>query len=162
MRYLWSPWRMNYIQSNKTDNGCILCREANQPDSPKNLIVYRGKENFIILNRYPYTSGHLMIVPNKHCSSLVELKPETRCEMMELTTKALKVLQFLYHPQGFNIGMNIGEAGGAGITEHIHLHIVPRWNGDTNFMSSLADTRVLPESLEDTYHHIRESWGKVN
>lgn len=162
LRYLWSPWRMNYIQGNKTENGCILCHEAAQQDSPRNLIVYRGEENFIILNRFPYTSGHLMIVPYKHCSSLDELKSETRCEMMGLTNKALAVLRLVYHPQGFNIGMNIGEAGGAGITEHIHLHIVPRWNGDTNFMSSLADTRVLPESLEDTYSRIKDAWGKVN
>jgi len=153
---------MNYIQSDKTANGCILCYEASQPDSEKNLIVFRGTFNFVILNRFPYTSGHLMVVPYKHKSTLEDLTPETRSEMMELASTGIHILRKIYHPQGFNLGMNIGEAGGAGITEHIHLHVVPRWNGDTNFMTSLGNTRVLPQTLEDTYKQIRREWSELD
>ena len=112
----------------------------------------------MILNRYPYTSGHLMAVPYEHLPSLDLLDAETRAEMMELTNKAIQVLRKIYTPQGFNIGINIGAAAGAGIAEHVHMHIVPRWGGDTNFMSSLANTRVLPESLEETYTRVRQEW----
>ena len=129
-----------------------------QPDGPENLIVARGALAFVILNRYPYTSGHLMVVPMQHCSSLDELDAQTRAEMMELSNRSVLILQAVYHPQGFNLGMNIGEVAGAGIADHVHMHIVPRWGGDTNFMSSLADTRVLPESLDDTYRRVRQDW----
>ena len=157
MNYLWSPWRMTYIQSEK-EKECVFCAELKRPDSLENLIVYRGPRAFVILNRYPYTSGHLMAVPYEHLPSLDLLDAETRAEMMELTNKAIQVLRKIYTPQGFNIGINIGAAAGAGIAEHVHMHIVPRWGGDTNFMSSLANTRVLPESLEETYTRVRQEW----
>lgn len=160
MKHLWSPWRMTYIQSHKQEEECAFCTELARPDSPENLIVFRGRRAFVILNRYPYTSGHLMTVPYKHYSSLDALDVETRTEMMELANQAIQVLQGVYHPSGFNLGINLGEAAGAGITEHVHMHVVARWPGDTNFMSSLAETRILPEALEDTYRRVRAEWEK--
>ena len=160
MKYLWSPWRMTYIEKHKDEQGCAFCKVMEKPDGPENLIVFRGQRAFVILNRYPYTSGHLMVVPYVHQSSLEALKANIRAEIMELATQGITVLRQVYNPQGFNIGINIGEAAGAGITEHVHLHIVPRWTGDTSFMSSLGQTRVLPESLEDTYRKIKEEWSK--
>jgi ATP adenylyltransferase len=138
--------------------GCVFCCEAGLDDGLENLIVFRGDWNFIILNRFPYTSGHLMIVPFHHSASIEDLNPAIRQEMMELTNQALRVLREEYHPHGFNIGVNIGEAGGAGILDHVHLHIVPRWDGDTNFMSALGQTRVLPETLEDTFIRVKHRW----
>lgn len=158
MDHLWSPWRMSYIQSPKSKNGCVFCEALEKEDGQKNLIVYRGEYSFVILNRYPYTSGHIMILPFIHRPNLIDLDAPTRAEMMELTAKGTDVLQKQYNPQGFNLGANLGEAAGAGIEEHIHIHIVPRWTGDTNFMSSLGQTRVLPEALEDTYRRIKEIW----
>jgi ATP adenylyltransferase len=149
---------MTYIQNNQFDESCAFCVELSRPDGPENLIVFRGRQAFVILNRYPYTSGHLMVVPYEHQPTLEALDGETRAEMMELAALVLQVLRQVYHPQGFNIGINIGEAAGAGIAEHIHLHVVPRWGGDTNFMSSLGQTRVLPELLEETYRRVREAW----
>jgi len=131
-----------------------------QPDGPENLIIFRGQRAFVILNRYPYTSGHLMVVPYVHQSSLEMLEADIRAEVMELAALGITMLRQVYNPQGFNIGINIGEAAGAGITEHVHLHVVPRWAGDTSFMSSLGQTRVLPESLEDSYRRIKEEWSK--
>ena len=158
MNYLWSPWRMEYIQAPKSDEGCVFCTELSYPDGPENLIIYRGPKAFVILNRFPYTSGHLMVVPYNHQPSLENLEPEERAEMMDLAARAVQVLQHIYQPQGFNLGMNIGAAAGAGVLEHVHLHVVPRWAGDTNFMSSLSQTRVLPELLEETYRRVRQAW----
>jgi ATP adenylyltransferase len=134
-------------------------------DGAENLIALRGERAFVILNRYPYTSGHLMVVPYVHKSNLEELDRPTRTEMMELTTRCMTVLRKLYDPQAFNMGANIGEAAGAGVKEHVHLHIVPRWAGDTNFMSAVGETRVLPESLERTFERVKqgfEEWGQGN
>ena len=148
---------MTYIQKHK-EEGCVFCEAQELPDGPGNLILYRGQQAFVILNRYPYTSGHLMVVPYKHDPSLDGLEASARAELLELATQIMSMLGKEYHAQGFNIGINIGEAAGAGITEHVHLHVVPRWSGDTNFMSSLGETRVLPETLEDTYHRLRRAW----
>ena len=153
---------MEYIQSEKKTEECVFCHEIGQDDGPQNLVVNRGQYAFVILNRYPYTSGHLMIVPYAHLASLEMLDSPTRAEIMELSAKAIRVLEREYQPHGFNLGMNIGEAAGAGILDHVHLHVVPRWNGDTNFMSSLGRTRVLPETLEDSYSRIRTSWDALN
>ena len=148
---------MEYIESNK-DDGCIFCSALEKEDSAENLIPFRGERAFVILNRYPYTSGHLMVVPIDHRPNLEELHPETRAEMMELTTRCMTVLRNIYHPQAFNMGANIGEAAGAGVKSHVHIHLVPRWAGDTNFMSTLGETRVLPEALEVTYQRVRQAF----
>jgi ATP adenylyltransferase len=154
---------MEYIINYPKNNGCVFCSELAKADSPENLIVYRGINAFVILNRFPYTSGHLMIVPYQHQPSLEKLDSETRSALMELSSMALEILRDEYNAQGFNIGVNIGEAAGAGIIEHVHLHIVPRWGGDTNFMSTLANTRVIPEGLDQTYWRIRRAWEqKIN
>ena len=157
MKQLWSPRRMKYIESHKQD-GCVFCQAIEQEDGEENLIVFRGETCFVILNRYPYTNGHIMILPYVHKAKLSELNPETRAEMIELVSKGTQVLQEIYKPEGFNVGINIGEAAGAGIEEHIHMHIVPRWKGDTNFMSSVGETRVLPEELEETCRRIIAVW----
>ena len=160
MKRLWSPWRMKYIENHGKEEGCIFCNALAQQDNEKNLIVSRGKKAFVIVNLYPYTSGHIMVAPMAHQPSLELLNPDTRAEMMELVSQAIVVLKQIYKPQAFNVGANIGEAAGAGVPDHVHMHIVPRWNGDTNFMSTLGETRVLPESLEKTYKRIREAFQK--
>ncbi len=149
---------MEYILSPKSGEGCVFCEGLKQEDGPENLIVYRGSKAFVMLNRFPYTSGHLMIVPYDHRPSLDLLDAGSRSDLMELSARAIQVLEVLYTPQGYNLGMNIGNAAGAGITEHVHMHIVPRWVGDTNFMSAVSQTRVLPELLEETYRRVKESW----
>jgi len=161
MKHIWSPWRMSYIQDDKRNSECAFCTELSQPDGPSNLIAYRGERVFLILNRFPYNSGHLMVVPYEHKATLEELDPETRAEIMELANLATRVLQSVYHPHGFNLGVNVGTAAGAGILEHVHMHILPRWSGDTNFISTLGATRVLPESLEDTFRRVKEGIEKL-
>jgi ATP adenylyltransferase len=158
MKYIWSPWRMSYIQKHKNESGCVFCQAQAVADGTENLVLFRGQRAFVILNRYPYTSGHLMVVPYLHEASLESLDAETRAELLELANRIMKMLDREYHAQGYNVGINIGEAAGAGITDHIHLHVVPRWSGDTNFMSSLGETRVLPETLEDTYLRMKSAW----
>jgi ATP adenylyltransferase len=148
---------MEYIESNK-EGGCVFCNAQEKEDSADNLIVFRGEHAYVILNRYPYTSGHLMVVPFDHQPNLEELDLLTRAEMMELTTRCMTILRKVYHPQAFNMGANIGEAAGAGVKSHVHIHIVPRWAGDTNFMSILGETRVLPETLENTYQRVRNKF----
>lgn len=160
MNRIWSPWRMAYIENHEKENGCVFCSAQTKADSAENLIAFRGKNAYVILNRYPYTSGHLMVVPFEHKPNLEELDPETRAEIMELTSRCMTVLREIHQPQGFNMGANIGKAAGAGIAGHVHIHIVPRWAGDTNFMSTLGETRVLPEVLEDTYQKVKEVFEK--
>lgn len=161
MDHLWSPWRMKYIQGNQKNNQCVFCVAPQQEDGHENLIIARGEHAFVILNRFPYTSGHIMVVPYDHQPSLPDLDEATRVEIIELLNRGLQVLQIVYKPEGFNLGANIGSVAGAGIAEHFHFHIVPRWAGDTNFMSTLAGTRVLPEALEDSFRRIREGWAAL-
>jgi len=149
---------MEYLEDNNKEDGCVFCIAQEIQDSAENLIAYRGERAYVILNRYPYTSGHIMVNPFEHVSTLEDLDPETRAEMMELTSRCTTVLRGIYRPQGFNVGINMGEAAGAGVLGHVHIHIVPRWNGDTNFMSTLGQTRVLPEALEDTYERIKNGF----
>jgi ATP adenylyltransferase len=148
---------MEYIENSKVE-GCIFCMAQGKEDNAGNLIAFRGERAYVILNRYPYTSGHLMVVPFAHKADLEELDAATRAEMMELTTRCMTVLRKVYSPHAFNMGANIGDAGGAGVKEHVHIHIVPRWIGDTNFMSTLGETRVLPESLEDSYQRVKKGF----
>jgi ATP adenylyltransferase len=158
MKHIWSPWRMKYIENNDKEEGCVFCNVQSRTDNASSLIAFRGERAFVILNLYPYTSGHLMTVPFEHVSTLEELDAAARAEMMELTTQCMVVLKKIYQPQGFNVGANIGSAAGAGVPGHVHIHIVPRWGGDTNFMSTLGETRVLPEAIEDTYRRISEGF----
>lgn len=162
MNHIWSPWRMAYIQNSDKGEECIFCRAPEQKDGLENLIIHRGQYTYVILNRYPYTSGHLMIVPFEHKSGFEDLPSDTTIEMMSFISLSLKILRAEYHTEGFNLGANIGSAAGAGIPKHFHFHIVPRWVGDTNFLSSIGDTRLLPEALEDTYCRVKKAWKKFN
>ncbi len=158
MDHLWSPWRMKYISRSEKKAGCIFCNAADCTDSEENLIVRRTKLAFVILNRYPYNSGHVMVVPFAHQPSLVSLDKATQAEMMELINESLKTIESLYKPQGFNVGANIGSIAGAGVADHVHFHIVPRWAGDTNFMTTVGEARVLPEELSQTYQRLKDGW----
>jgi ATP adenylyltransferase len=158
MKRLWAAWRMKYIVNADKETGCIFCNALETPDGPENLIAKRGERAFVILNKYPYTSGHIMVAPNAHQPSLELLDAPIRAEMMELVSQSIVILQQVYNPQGFNVGVNIGVAAGAGVPGHVHIHIVPRWAGDTNFMSTVGEVRVLPETLEETYRRIREAF----
>lgn len=152
MNQLWTPWRSKYIQENREPGACIFCTAgAEKTEDKKNLVLFRGEHSFIILNRYPYSTGHLMIAPYAHVSRLNESSAATTKEMMELLRQGEEILQQTYRCNGLNLGMNLGEAAGAGIEEHIHMHLLPRWYGDANFMTVIGHTRVLPELLEDTY-----------
>lgn len=157
---LWAPWRMQYVEAHKdptepNGTGCIFCDFPAQNNDEKNLIVHRGELAYVILNGYPYNNGHVMVVPFEHNAKLHELDQPTRAEISELTALSLKVLEAAYNPGGFNIGINQGDAAGAGIGAHLHQHIVPRWVGDTNFMPVVADVRVLPEALAASYDKIK-------
>ena len=158
MDYIWTPWRYQYMkqaEANKLPE-CIFCDAANRKDDHETLVVYRGKKVFIILNRYPYTSGHVMIVPYAHVGDLASADPEALAEMMQLAQRVEGAFRANYKPDGMNVGMNIGRAGGAGVVGHIHLHVLPRWFGDSNFMTVVGETRVLPEDLDTTYNRLRE------
>ena len=161
MNYLWSPWRMPYIETQNQSERCVFCEVLKREDDEENLIILRSKTSFVIMNRYPYTSGHVMVLPLVHEATLEALPKETRSEMMELTATATRVLKHVYSPDGFNIGINIGEASGAGIEEHIHIHVVPRWVGDTSFMTTIGETRTLPEAIEKTYQRISKAWKQI-
>lgn len=160
MKQLWSPWRMSYIEDPNKKFTCVFCLEENNQDDEKNLVVYRGLNVYVILNRFPYTNGHLMVVPYQHQTSLDTFPQETLTEMIGLISRCIRVLREDYSAQGFNVGANIGSAAGAGIPDHFHFHVVPRWGGDTNFMTAIGETRVVPEALEDTYLRIKEAWKK--
>ncbi len=149
---------MKYIQNHEPSDGCIFCEALKLEDGLQNLIIYRGSRSFVILNLFPYTNAHLMVVPFDHLPSIEDLDKETRAEMFELVTQAMQVIRAEYHPEAFNLGANIGAAAGAGVFEHVHMHVVPRWSGDTNFMTAVADTRVLPEELSVTYQRMVNRW----
>lgn len=162
MDVLWSPWRYDYIKSGNAssdDKVCVFCSLLNNPASDADkYIVHRAGYNFVVLNIYPYSTGHLMIVPFAHIGELDELEPESAAEMMELTKTAQKVLREVYAPDGFNLGMNLGKAAGAGVAGHIHMHILPRWAGDANFMTAIGQTRTLPEDLKTTYDKLKNKF----
>lgn len=162
MEHLYSPWRMSYIEGDREEEGCIFCNRLAEEDDPKALILHRGEKSFAILNRYPYNNGHILIVPYQHVSTLEELEPAVQNEMMQNVTKAVRVLRHVYNAENFNVGINIGAAAGAGIAEHIHIHVLPRWPGDTNFLTVTTSTRVLPEALERTYARIKQGWEAIH
>jgi ATP adenylyltransferase len=165
MDHIFTPWRYAYITTADHAPSCIFCdrapsRDANLAGDDANFILHRGPHCFVIVNRFPYTSGHVMVVPYQHVDRLDLLPAEAACEMMTLAQRMETVLRDLYRPDGINLGMNIGKAAGAGVAGHIHMHILPRWIADANFMSVIGETRVLPESLEDTARRIREALQK--
>lgn len=151
---MWAPWRIGYVAGEKPC-GCVFCRKIEANDDEAHLVLYRGEHCTIVLNTFPYNSGHLMVVPYEHRADLEGLSPEASAELWELTRVAVRALKEALDWQGVNIGMNLGEAAGAGIQDHIHMHIVPRWHGDTNYMTTCAETRVVPQSLEDSYRQLQ-------
>jgi ATP adenylyltransferase len=156
---LWSPWRHEYIakaSAGMPEGRCIFCEAFQNPaNDEKSFVLHRASHNFVILNLYPYIGGHLLIAPNEHLSEFDSASKETTDEMMDLAKRCQSALREIYHPEGFNLGMNLGRAAGAGVADHFHLHIMPRWSGDTNFMSTLGETRVLSEDLQTTYSKLR-------
>jgi ATP adenylyltransferase len=157
MDYLWTPWRYAYVSAAEKSSTCVFCDAPKEKDDSKTHIVYRGEHCFIILNTYPYTPGHVMVVPYSHLDELRKLPADAANEMIALSQRMETVLRELYHPDGINLGMNIGKAAGAGIAGHIHMHMLPRWVADANFMSVVGETRVLPETLEVTWERMRKS-----
>ena len=151
---LWAPWRMAYIASVRKPTSCIFCSKPAQRRDAVNLVLHRGHYGFVMMNLFPYNSGHLMVAPYEHVKTLEELSAEAALELFALTTLSIRALRVEIRPEGFNIGINLGRVSGAGIEDHLHLHIVPRWNGDTNFMPLFAETRVIPEHLKDTYRKL--------
>ena len=159
MDRLWSPWRYAYVSAAGPAQGCIFCEKAAERSDESNYIVHRGRKNFVLLNLYPYTTGHVMVAPYEHVATLEAASEETLEEMMLLGRAAERNLRAIYRPQGFNIGMNIGECAGAGVAGHIHMHIVPRWPADSNFMTIVGETRVLPEAIEATYRKLLQAFA---
>jgi ATP adenylyltransferase len=157
---LWAPWRMKYIEAaaRGEENGCFLCDNPKLEDSPQNLVLCRGHHCFVMMNLYPYNNGHLMVAPYRHIADLHQLTGEEWAEMGELIKLSLSALSETMHPHGHNIGLNLGRVAGAGIEDHLHLHIVPRWSGDTNFMPVIADTKVVSESLEEGWRRLRQAF----
>ena len=157
---LWAPWRLEYIKGAKTDE-CIFCTKPALGDDDEALIPVRGERCFVILNAYPYASGHVMVAPYEHTGDLRGLQPDVSAELMALTQRSLTAIERVYGPEGFNLGMNLGEVAGAGFAGHVHMHVVPRWKGDTNFMPVVGDTRVLPEALPDSWGKLRDAFAEV-
>jgi len=159
MDSLWAPWRMEYIKRDKADpQGCIFCDKFHSTDDRRDLVLYRLEHSFVLMNLYPYNNGHLLIAPLRHLSDYTELTDEESAEMDALTRMSVVILRDLLKPQGFNIGMNIGEVGGAGIADHLHRHIVPRWAGDTNFMPIVGHTKVMVEGLSESWEALRRAF----
>jgi ATP adenylyltransferase len=163
MDRLWAPWRMPYIMSTvkQTDDGCVFCRMLAEREDERNLILQRGTRAFVVMNLFPYNTGHLMVVPLRHTGDFGSLTPEEQLELMSLVAKGQAALERCFSPHGYNIGMNLGRASGAGIADHLHYHVVPRWSGDSNFMSVVADTKVISESLIDTYARLKAAFDAL-
>ncbi len=160
MERLWAPWRMEYLQGEHVE-GCIFCEKPAENNDRANYLLYRGEYAYILLNIYPYSNGHLMVAPYAHVAQLTDLDQVVRSEIMELATLCTKLLARTSHPAGFNLGANMGKAAGAGYDEHFHLHVVPRWLGDTNFMPVVGNTRVIPESLDETYERLEQALAEI-
>jgi len=157
MDQLWTPWRYRYVADPTKDDRCVFCEALGQKDDARTLILLRAARNFVILNRFPYTTGHVMIVPCAHVPDLIACDSETLAEMMQIAQRVQQAMASVYRPEGFNLGMNLGRCAGAGVAGHLHLHILPRWSGDTNFITVTAETRVQPEDLATTYRRLRQA-----
>ena len=153
---LWAPWRITYIQDHSKEEGCFLCNAVQNNVDEKHLVIHRAKECFCILNKYPYNSGHIMIAPNKHKADISDLTDQEMLEIMQVARDMKEYLVKMMKPEGFNLGVNLGKSAGAGLIGHFHFHIVPRWNGDTNFMPVISDIKVIPQSLEDLYREFKK------
>jgi len=160
MERLWAPWRLEYIIADKTE-GCVFCVFPSRQNDRENRILHRGEHAFVIMNAFPYSNGHLLIAPYRHTADLAELTDEESLDMMRLVRKSIRALQEAFRPDGINVGVNQGTAAGAGIADHVHMHIVPRWNGDTNFMPVFADVKVIPEALEVTYDKLKPIFDRL-
>lgn len=160
MDRLWAPWRLALIEGEKPE-GCIFCRFFEESDDEKNLVLGKTETSFVVLNKYPYNNGHLMVIPRAHVDCLGELSPEAHQDLQELLRTSIQILREVYGPDGLNVGMNLGRAAGAGIADHLHWHVVPRWIGDVNFMPTLAATRVIPEHLEASWAKLRPIFDRV-
>jgi ATP adenylyltransferase len=156
-RQLWAPWRLEYVQSADEQPGCVFCL-ARDGDDADRLVVHRGERAFVLLNKFPYASGHVMVAPSRHVGDFGELEDAEALEVHRLAAEALAALRRVYSPDGFNLGWNLGRVAGAGVLDHVHLHVVPRWSGDTNFMPVLSDVKVLPEHLVTTRERLAEAW----
>jgi ATP adenylyltransferase len=161
MDYLWTPWRYRYVSSAPLSGSCLFCDIASGADDPKNYVLLRAELNFVLLNLYPYTSGHLMIAPYAHVPTLEASDPRALEEMMRLAQRAEAALRSVYRPEGMNLGLNVGQSAGAGVPGHLHMHVLPRWTGDTSFMTAIGETRVLPEDLETTYEKLCAALNKA-
>lgn len=155
---LWAPWRLEYVQHADDDEGCVFCRAAGLPEDEPELVVHRGELAFVLLNKFPYASGHLIVAPYRHGTAFDTLDAAEAAEAHRLAAAGIEALRTVYSPEGFNVGWNLGRVAGAGIVDHAHVHVVPRWGGDTNFMPVLADIRVLPEHLAETRRRLAEAW----
>jgi ATP adenylyltransferase len=159
---LWAPWRMEYVRSGDAAEGCIFCEPTRPRADRERLILHRGGHCFVLLNRYPYAGGHLMVVPYQHTPGLSELTSETQTELMRRLGQATDILRDTYHCHGFNLGLNIGDAAGAGFAEHLHVHVVPRWRGDTNFMTCVAELRVIPSHIQRIYEELAPRFAELS
>ena len=160
MERLWSPWRLAYVTGTKTDEGCVFCRAPRLP-APESLVVFSGTTCYVVLNLFPYNNGHLMVVPYRHAASLAALNADELQELVLLTQRSEMALMEAYQPNGLNIGINLGKPAGAGVVDHVHVHLVPRWTGDTNFMTVLGEVRVLPEDLVDSLNRLRPIFERL-
>jgi len=162
MSNIWAPWRMEFIEGlREKPDGCIFCKLQEKGDDREQLVLSRSKNAYVVMNKYPYISGHLLIVPNGHKEKLTDLSAEEQADLMRLAAESVDILMVTLNAEGANCGVNIGRAGGAGVTDHVHMHVVPRWNGDTNFMPIMSDTRSMPEYLEQTYDKLIDGFKKL-
>ena len=163
MENMWAPWRMQYIMGDTEKiNGCLFCALPSMDQDEKNLIVYRSRHCFVILNKFPYNNGHTMVIPYEHTADLLSLDDAVLADCQLTIKKTIRVLKDVFHPQGINLGMNLGQAAGAGIEEHIHYHLVPRWNGDTNFMPIIGGVKVISEALQETYKKLKTAFLEIS
>ena len=157
---LWAPWRLEYVEAADEQPGCVFCLAAERDDDGDSLVVHRGERAFVVLNKFPYSSGHVMVAPHRHVGELGALDDAEALDVHRLSVAALGALEATYRPHGFNLGWNLGRIAGAGVVDHVHLHVVPRWTGDTNFMPVLADVKVMPEHLTATREKLAAAWAR--
>lgn len=161
MKNLWAPWRMTYILSNENEGDCIFCPGTDRGEDEERLILYVGSFTMVIMNRFPYNNGHLLVAPIRHVPELEHLSNEETLDLLLMVRKSIDILKRAMNPEGFNVGLNLGRVAGAGMEKHMHFHVVPRWNGDTNFMTVFGDVRVIPEHIKETYRKLRPHYDKI-